>query len=233
MGRRTRGTGPNRTGPFEASEYGPPLATHGWTCSDEVAATAGRQADGGYALFMNSHTPDALPAGLANASGWWLRSLDRIERSELADPAIRVLQRGIRALPLGEARGLLRGGPLGHPLHPVLVDVPIGCWLSAAILDVAPTDRRAPAILTAVGLAGAAPAAVTGWVDWADLPPEQARVGLVHAATNVAAIALYTASLARRLRGHSAKARLWSMCGLAVVAAGGALGGHVAYRRVG
>ncbi|WP_420708035.1 DUF2231 domain-containing protein [Streptomyces sp. 142MFCol3.1] len=182
---------------------------------------------------MNSYTPDALPTGLANASGWWLRALDRIERSELADPAIRVLQRGIRALPLGEARDLLRGGPLGHPLHPVLVDVPIGCWLSAAILDVAPTDRRAPAILTAVGLAGAAPAAVTGWVDWADLPPQQARVGLVHAATNVAAIAFYTASLAGRLRGHSAKGRLWSMCGLAVVAAGGALGGHVAYRRAG
>ncbi|MCM9083528.1 hypothetical protein L1606_36590 [Streptomyces spororaveus] len=46
-----------------------------------------------------------------------------------------------------------------------------------------------------VGLAGIAPAAVAGWVDWADLPPEQARVGLAHAATNAAAVACYAVSL--------------------------------------
>ncbi|MFE2553684.1 DUF2231 domain-containing protein [Streptomyces sp. NPDC059355] len=185
---------------------------------------------------MNSHILDASPtdrhaAALDTASTWWLTSLDRLERTTVADPAIRVLQRGIHSLRLGRMRDLLRGRPLGHPVHPVLVQVPIGCWLSASVLDVVPGAKHAATTLTAVGLAGVAPAAVAGWVDWADLPPQQARVGLAHAVSNVAAVACYTASLTARLRGRSAKGRLWSLGGLVAVAASGALGGHVAYRQ--
>ncbi|WP_412075799.1 DUF2231 domain-containing protein [Streptomyces xanthophaeus] len=185
---------------------------------------------------MNAHTLDtSTTAGqsavLDTASAWWLTALDRLERTTVADPAIRVLQRRIRSLPLGGMRDLLHGRPLGHPLHPVLVQVPIGCWLSAAVLDVVPGAQRAATTLTAVGLAGVAPAAVAGWVDWADLPPEQARVGLAHAVSNVAAVVCYAASLRGRLHGRSAKGRLWSLGGLAAVAVTGALGGHVAYRQ--
>ncbi|WP_405791416.1 hypothetical protein OG753_35205 [Streptomyces sp. NBC_00029] len=185
---------------------------------------------------MNSRTLDTSPtagpaAALDTASACWLKTLDRLERTTVADPAIRVLQRGIRSLPLGGMRDLLRGRPLGHPVHPVLVQVPIGCWLSASVLDFVPGTHHAATALTAVGLAGVAPAAVAGWADWADLPPEQARVGLVHAASNVAAVACYTASLTARLRSRSAKGRLWALGGLAAVAVSGALGGHVAYRQ--
>ncbi|MCX5610079.1 MULTISPECIES: DUF2231 domain-containing protein [unclassified Streptomyces] len=182
-----------------------------------------------YARYTSPETKQT--SALETASAWWLTALDRIERTTAADPAIRILQRGIRSLPLGEARDLLRGRPLGHPLHPVLVQVPIGCWLSAAVLDVVPGAQRAATTLTAVGLAGVAPAAIAGWADWADLPPAQARVGLAHAVTNVAAVACYTASLTARLRSHSAKGRLWSWGGLTAVAVSGALGGHVAYRQ--
>ncbi|MEU9084050.1 DUF2231 domain-containing protein [Streptomyces sp. NPDC048357] len=185
---------------------------------------------------MNSHVPGtAKPAGQASALGaasaGWLTALDRIERTTVADPVIRVMQRGIRALPLGGMRDLLRGRPLGHPLHPVLVQVPIGCWLSAAVLEVVPGAHRAATTLTGVGLVGVAPAAMAGWADWADLPPEQARVGLAHAVSNAAAVACYALSLTARLRGRSAKGRLWSLGGLAAVAVTGALGGHVAYRQ--
>ncbi|MGZ9928762.1 DUF2231 domain-containing protein [Streptomyces sp. NC-S4] len=185
---------------------------------------------------MNSHTRDTSPtagpiAAIDTASACWLQTLDRLERTTVADPAVRALQRGIRALPLGRMRDLLHGRPLGHPVHPVLVQVPIGCWLSASVLDFVPGTQHASTTLTAVGLAGVAPAAVAGWVDWADLPPEQARVGLVHAASNAAAVACYAASLAARLRGRSAKGRLWALGGLAAVAITGALGGHVAYRQ--
>ncbi|MFI8278210.1 DUF2231 domain-containing protein [Streptomyces sp. NPDC085929] len=185
---------------------------------------------------MDAHTLDTSTtaghtAALDTASAWWLTALDRLERTTVADPAIGFLQRGIRSLPLGGMRDLLRGRPLGHPVHPVLVQVPIGCWLSAAVLDVVPGAQRAATTLTAVGLAGVAPAAIAGWTDWADLPPEQARVGLAHAVSNVAAVACYTASLTARLRGRSAKGRLWSWGGLTAVAVSGALGGHVAYRQ--
>ncbi|MFD7602264.1 DUF2231 domain-containing protein [Streptomyces mirabilis] len=180
---------------------------------------------------LDTSTKATTTSALDTASAWWLTALDRIEQSVVADPAIRVLQGGIRSLPLGELRDLLRGRPLGHPVHPVLVQVPIGCWLSAAVLDIVPTGQHAPTTLTAVGLAGVAPAAVAGWADWADLPPEQARVGLAHALSNVAAVAFYTASLTARLRGRSTKGRLWSLGGLTAVAVSGALGGHVAYRQ--
>lgn len=180
---------------------------------------------------FDAQTPGGHTAALDAASACWLSALDRIERTRTADPAIRALQRGIRSLPLGGMRDLLRGRPLGHPVHPVLVQVPIGCWLSVAVLDVVPGTRRAATTLTAIGLAGVAPAAVAGWVDWADLPPEQARVGLAHAVSNVSAVVCYTASLTARLRGRAARAALWSWGGLAAVAVSGALGGHVAYRQ--
>ncbi|MFE5860150.1 DUF2231 domain-containing protein [Streptomyces virginiae] len=185
---------------------------------------------------MNSHTRNTPPTGgtttaLDTASACWLKTLDRLERTTVADPAIRALQRGISSLPLGAMRDLLRGRPLGHPVHPVLVQVPIGCWLSAWVLDCMPGTHHATITLTAVGLVGVAPAAVAGWADWADLPPEQARIGLVHAASNVAAVGCYTASLAARLRGRSARGRLWALSGMAAVAVSGALGGHVAYRQ--
>ncbi|MET9604833.1 DUF2231 domain-containing protein [Streptomyces sp. NPDC006512] len=185
---------------------------------------------------MNRHAPDTSPRAretsvLDALSARWLRTLDRLERTTAADPAIRALQRRIRSLPLGDVRELLRGRPLGHPVHPLLVQVPIGCWLSAGVLDLVPGAQRAATTLTAVGLAGVAPAAITGWADWADLPPEQARVGLAHAASNAVAVGCYAMSLAARLGGRPAKGRLWSTGGLAALALTGALGGHVAYRQ--
>ncbi|MFI8361928.1 DUF2231 domain-containing protein [Streptomyces sp. NPDC085612] len=183
---------------------------------------------------MNPHAHSArtkvVTASAATSAGW-LKTLDRLERTTVADPAVRALQRLVRSLPLGDVRDLLRGGPIGHPLHPVLVQVPVGCWLSAAVLEVVPGTRRATTTLTAVGLAGVAPAAVTGWVDWADLPPEEARVGLAHAVSNAAAVGCYAVSLAARLGGRPGKGRLWSLAGLAAVAVTGALGGHIAHRR--
>ncbi|MCY0953173.1 DUF2231 domain-containing protein [Streptomyces sp. H27-S2] len=181
--------------------------------------------------FDSDTSPMGQPTALSTVSKWWLTTLDRLEQTEAADPAIRMLQHRISALPLGGMRDLLRGRPLGHPVHPVLVQVPVGCWLSASVLDLVPGTRHATTALTAVGLAGVAPAAMAGWADWADLPAEQARVGLAHAVSNVAAVAFYTASLAARLRGRPAKGRMWSLGGLAAVAASGALGGHVAYRQ--
>ncbi|MET8412387.1 DUF2231 domain-containing protein [Streptomyces sp. NPDC005195] len=186
---------------------------------------------------MNTHlftAPGKLDrhSSSKNGSSLWLSSVACLERAAVADPAIRALQRAVRDLPLGKRRDLLRGRPLGHPVHPVLVQVPIGCWLSAAVLDAVPTGRSAPTLLTAVGLAGITPAALAGWVDWAELPPEQARVGLAHAVTNTVAVVFFSASLATRLRGRPGKGKLWSLGGLAAVAVSGALGGHIAYRRV-
>ncbi|MBW3651387.1 MAG: hypothetical protein KY458_12550, partial [Actinobacteria bacterium] len=40
-----------------------------------------------------------------------------------------------RLIKEGPAKDLLSGTWLGHPLHPLLTDVPIGAWASALVLD--------------------------------------------------------------------------------------------------
>ncbi|MEU6405832.1 Rieske 2Fe-2S domain-containing protein [Streptomyces sp. NPDC046985] len=160
-----------------------------------------------------------------------LRAVDRIEQFTGADRVLDVIQRAVLALPLGSARDGLHGRWLGHPLHPVMVQVPLGSWLSAAVLDAVPGQRRAARILIATGLITVAPAAASGWVDWADLHKTQMRVGMVHAVTNLAAVALYSASLTARLRGREAAGRMLGLAGLGAVGVGGALGGHLAYRQ--
>ncbi|MFE7836223.1 Rieske 2Fe-2S domain-containing protein [Streptomyces sp. NPDC057474] len=160
-----------------------------------------------------------------------LSLLDRLEREPRADAVIDALRRKVRSLPLGRGRDLLHGRWLGHPVHPLLVQVPIGTWLSAAVLDLRPGRSREAGLLVGVGLAAAAPAALAGAVDWAELHRRQQRTGLVHALANSAAVGLYAASLACRVKGRAGAGRAYGFLGLTAVGLGGMLGGHLAYRQ--
>ncbi|MGA5097118.1 Rieske 2Fe-2S domain-containing protein [Streptomyces lavendulocolor] len=160
-----------------------------------------------------------------------LRGVDRLERWQGADRLIDAVRTAVRAVPLGAGRDVLHGRWLGHPVHPLMVQVPIGTWLSAAVLDALPGHRRGARALIGVGLLAAGPSAVAGWTDWAELPKEQQRVGLVHAAGNITAVALYAASFAARSRGRTARGKALGLAGLTAVSLGGALGGHLAYRQ--
>jgi nitrite reductase/ring-hydroxylating ferredoxin subunit/uncharacterized membrane protein len=131
----------------------------------------------------------------------------------------------------GRLRDFLHGVWLGHPLHPMLVQVPVGAWLSASVLDVLPGMAPAATVLVATGTAAAVPAVAAGWTDWADLAPEQRRVGLVHAGTIAMAIGLQTGSLAARLAGRPKAGRALSFAALALAGAGAYIGGHLAYRQ--
>jgi nitrite reductase/ring-hydroxylating ferredoxin subunit len=167
------------------------------------------------------------PAGPGRVLG----AMGRLENTTLLDGVIGIVRRAVRAVPLGGARDALHGRWLGHPVHPLMVQLPIGAWLSSAVLDLSPRTRWSSRALVAVGLAGAGPAAWAGWVDWAELHKEQMRVGLVHAVANSAAVACYAGSLTARLTGRERLGRALGFAGLAGVAAGGALGGHLAYRQ--
>lgn len=128
-------------------------------------------------------------------------------------------------------RDFLHGVWLGHPLHPTMVTVPIGSWLSAAILDVMPGQRRAANTLVTVGTAAALPAAVAGLNDWASLSREQRRVGLIHALANTVGVGLFVASVAARAQGNYERGRMLSFAGLTVATGGAYLGGHLAYKQ--
>ncbi|GAA2746642.1 MULTISPECIES: Rieske 2Fe-2S domain-containing protein [Kitasatospora] len=157
--------------------------------------------------------------------------LDAPSRWQALDPVSDALQHAVAGLPLGPARDVLHGVPLGHPLHPALAQVPIGCWLSASLLDLAGAPPEAAGRLTAAGLAAVLPTLWAGWVDWADLPPTHRRTGLVHALGAVTAAGLHVLSLRARRRGDQAAGRRYGLCGTAVVSAVAALGAHLAYRQ--
>ena len=167
------------------------------------------------------------PAGPGNV----LALMGRVEQAESLDGLVEGIRRAVRAVPLGKGRDVLHGRWLGHPVHPILVQVPVGAWLSSAVLDWMPGGRRSATLLVAVGLAGAGPAVVTGLVDWAELEREQTRVGLLHAGLNVSAVVCYSASLFARLRGRRVRGRALALAGLCAVGAAGAVGGHLAYRQ--
>ncbi|MEV0533535.1 Rieske (2Fe-2S) protein [Kitasatospora sp. NPDC050463] len=160
-----------------------------------------------------------------------LKVLDAVGGAEELDVVVEPLKRVVQGLPLGRLRGVLHGRPLGHPLHPALVQVPVGAWLSAGVLDLVPGSERAARRLVAVGVVAAAPAAWAGWVDWAEQPERQLRTGLLHAASVATAIGLYGASWVARSRGRDGLGRVLGFAGLAAAGCGASIGGHLAYRQ--
>ena len=161
-----------------------------------------------------------------------VKALAAVEDASALDPVVTRVQRVVDAVLAPRAlRDLLHGVPAGHPLHPVLVLVPTGSWISAAVLDAMPGQQRAARTLVGVGLLAVAPSALAGFADWAASHEQQKRVGLVHSAANLVATALYGASYVQRLRGRSTSARLLGWTGLGAVGLGGFIGGHLAYRQ--
>lgn len=159
-------------------------------------------------------------------------SLDRLEQLTFLDPAVKKMRTTIQQKIQPQAvRDVLHGVWLGHPLHPVLTDIPIGAWTSASMLDLFPKTGAASSALITVGLVSAGPTAVAGWTDWSELNPPEQRTGLVHAAVNYVAVGLYAASLYNRMRRRHVRGKLFGFAGLATVMVGGTIGGHLSYRR--
>jgi nitrite reductase/ring-hydroxylating ferredoxin subunit/uncharacterized membrane protein len=161
----------------------------------------------------------------------------QIERLEGLDALAKPLGSTVRGLMRpGPVRDALSGRALGHALHPLLTDVPIGTWTSATLLDLVGgrDSARASERLIAIGVAAALPTAATGLLDWSDseaADDEVRRVGVVHAAANVAALGLYSASLLARRRGRRGRGRTLGLAGAGALAVGGHLGGHLSYAK--
>ena len=82
---------------------------------------------------------------------------------------------------------------LGHPLHPMLVVVPLGSFIAAVIVDVAGVVAGNPTLSVvgfwniAIGVVGGLLAAAFGLADWLNIPGKTRakRIGLMHGALNV------------------------------------------------
>jgi uncharacterized membrane protein len=179
---------------------------------------------------MNDRTQPGhvtVPTGLQ-------RAVATLEQDGRLDAVVRRLERVAAPLSRGATGSKLRGDWLGHALHPLMTDVPIGCWVSAGLLDVVggKKSRRASQRLVGLGLVSAAPTVASGLADWSQLrDPRTRRVGAVHAVANAIAAFLYLRSWRSRRRGHHLRGVGYGLVGAATLSASGYLGGHLAYAR--
>lgn len=159
-------------------------------------------------------------------------TLRRIEDARVLDAPAKALRALAEPLTRSDAtKNALSGTWLGHRLHPLLTDVPIGAWVSASMLDVvAGRNAATPARrLVGLGLLASVPTAMAGVSDWNDTSGGEQRTATVHAAANSVAFVLELASWRARRRGHGVRARVISLLALGALAAGGYLGGHLVY----
>jgi len=137
-----------------------------------------------------------------------------------------------------QVKDLAHGVWLGHPLHPVLTDIPVGAWTVALALDAAAADdpgmRRAARLAIGVGLVGALGAAVTGLTDWSETSGRSRRLGLVHGLLNIAATGLMAASWLERGNGGRSAGLATGWAGYLIAAGSAYLGGDLVFgRRIG
>ena len=128
----------------------------------------------------------------------------------------------------------------GHPIHPMLVPLPIGLWIFSVICDLAfafgagnETWKTVALYTAAGGVVGALAAAIFGLVDLLSLKPPIRRTAIVHMSINLVVVVLFTASVWLRLARSSGSPFgtpvLLSIAGIALLLVSGWLGGKMVY----
>jgi uncharacterized membrane protein len=130
------------------------------------------------------------------------------------------------------------------PLHPMLVTVPIGCWVAAAVFDIGSHSVATPGFLVeggtwliAIGVIVAVVAGLVGLVDAIPIPPGTAanRAAVVHLSVATLGIILAATDLVLRLglpttAPTPAGEATLTVLTVLVVAVGGWYGGQVVHR---
>lgn len=130
----------------------------------------------------------------------------------------------------------------GHPVHPMLIVLPLGLLSTAVVFDIVYLLTDEPAFSTvafwniAAGIVGGLLAAVFGAWDWWHIPRETRakRIGLWHGGGNVVVVVLFALSWLLRAGAvdyePSGLAYVFSFAGLALATVTGWLGGELVDR---
>lgn len=165
---------------------------------------------------------DRLLARLIAAQDRWVRPFSEFNH------------RWVHALfrPITPIRDFLNGRWLGHPIHALLTDVPIGILFLVILFDLAgqSTSDATRAILL-VGILAMLAAAVAGLADYSDTDGTARERATLHGTLMVVALVLYVVSLVLRLgQSPSGTAGMaFSLLGFLVLSAGAYVGGDVVY----
>ena len=145
--------------------------------------------------------------------------------------------------PLNQLHHWLEGRPFGHPIHPLLVHLPIGLWTLSFLFDLGNRLAEAENWLVvaafytlALGLASAIVAALFGVVDWVDIRADHParKTANTHMLLNLAVMALYLVNGWVRLGNLGAPQigfvpLALSFLALALLYLSGYLGGRLVY----
>jgi len=139
---------------------------------------------------------------------------------------------------------LLKGKWLGHPLHPLLVHVPMALWPAALLFDLLSRAGfggnamvRTSFFAIGLGLAVALLAVPTGIVDWSGIKREKPawKIGLWHMLLNAVVLILFAINLTLRLGTYREAALvtvtplILSIAGTLVLVVSAYLGGRMVY----
>ena len=165
-----------------------------------------------------------------------------IDRQRWLEPVADFLQKVVGGTykllgnPGRSLKTFVHGTWLGHPLHPVITDIPLGAWTLAVLFDIIYLARGTHGWVSAadltifVGLLAALGAAVTGFTDWNETVDRERRVGVAHGLLNTIVIVVYLVSLIIRVAGGSrGLAIVLAIVGYALVLAAAFLGGELVF----
>ena len=129
-------------------------------------------------------------------------------------------------------------GIAGHPIHPMLVPIPIGLWIFSLVCDLIHAGGSSnPAWATVAlytmggGIVGALLAAVPGLIDLLSLPPGPRKTAITHMAINLTVVVLYVINFWLRVNSpDKAGTAVWlSVIGIGLLVVSGWLGGKMVY----
>jgi len=125
-----------------------------------------------------------------------------------------------------------------HPIHPMLVGVPIGLWMFAVVADIVhllgwggPIWKEIARYSIAGGIVGALVAAVPGLIDLTSISDRRVRkLAITHMAVNLLVVGLFAASFWLRLRDPLGSLPVAvAVAGMILLGLGGWLGGELVF----
>lgn len=134
-------------------------------------------------------------------------------------------------------QNILNGVWLGHPLHPVITDIPIGAFTTTIVLDAMEMStgnkayEKGADISLGLGLIGALGAVVSGLADWQWTYGESRRFGMAHALLNTSSLLFYFPSWLLRRQKHRAMGRYLAFVGYGLSVLAAYIGGDLVYRQ--